>query len=123
MSRLSLAVVEGDEMIKKSVRPKIKVPKRARVGEVITIKTLIAHPMESGVRRDENETLIPRDIIKRFEARFEGQVFFFVDLHPAISADPYFSFHFKVPGPGLFSFHWQDDQGKSWSLQQGLSVT
>ncbi len=109
-------------MIKKSVRPKIKLPKQARIGEVITIKTLIAHPMESGVRKDENGALIPRDIIKRFEARFEGEVFFSVDLQPAISADPYFAFHFKVPGPGLFSFHWLDDQDKSWSLQQNLSV-
>ena len=109
-------------MIKKNVRPKIKVPNRAPIGQVITIKTLIAHPMESGVRKDEQGSLVPRDIIKSFEALFEGEVFFSVDLHPAVSADPYFAFHFKVPGPGLFSFHWHDERGESWSLDHRLSV-
>lgn len=106
----------------RSIRPKLKAPKVARIGEVILIKTLISHPMESGVRKDETGALIPRDIITQFEARFEGAVFFSVALHPAVSADPYFAFHFQVPGPGRLSFHWQDEKGERWSLEHYLEV-
>ena len=105
------------------IRPKVRVPKSAKVGDVIKIKTLIAHPMESGVRKHQKTgKVIPRDIINQFEAKFEGETFFSVDLHPAISADPYFAFYFKVPGPGTFSFHWRDDQGQDWSLTKDLTA-
>ncbi len=106
-----------------NIRPKVRVPKSAQVGDVVKIKTLISHHMESGIRKDKKTgKLIPRDIIKRFEARFNDEIFFAVDMHPAISADPYFAFYFKVPGPGTFSFVWTDDQEQSWSLTNDLAV-
>jgi len=106
-----------------NIKPKIRVPKTAKVGDVIKIKTLISHPMESGIRKNKKtRELIPRDIINHFEAHFEGQPFFSADMHPAISADPYFAFYFKVPGPGTFSFTWNDDKGNKWSLKQSLLI-
>ena len=36
----------------KGVKPRIKVPKQASAGEAITIKTLISHKMETGLRKD-----------------------------------------------------------------------
>ena len=105
------------------VRPKVRVPKSAHVGDVVKIKTLISHPMESGIRKDKKGHLIPRDIIQTFEAQFEGDPFFSVDMHPAISADPYFAFYFKVPGPGEFTFIWRDEKGQNWSLKRKLAVS
>ena len=58
----------------KGARPRVKVPKTAAVGETITIKTLIKHKMESGQRRDEDGNIIPRSIINRFVADFNGPV-------------------------------------------------
>ena len=76
------------------IRPKVRVPKSAKTGDVIKIKTLISHPMESGVRKNKKTgELIPRDIIKSFSASFNGKVFFATKMHPAISADPYFAFY------------------------------
>lgn len=106
-----------------TIRPKVRVPKTAAKGDVILIKTLISHPMESGVRKNSKTgELIPRDIINRFEASFEGETFFSVTMHPAISADPYFAFHFKVPGPGSFLFKWTDDAGKDWTVSKSLAL-
>ncbi len=106
------------------IRPKVRVPKSAEKGDVILIKTLISHPMESGVRKNSKTgELIPRDIINKFEAKFEGEEFFSVTMHPAISADPYFAFHFKVPGPGSFTFKWTDDAGESWELSKTIAVS
>ena len=106
------------------IRPKVRVPSTASVGDVIKIKTLISHPMESGIRKDKKTgELIPRDIINRFEARFNDTVFFAADMHPAISADPYFAFYFKVPGPGKFTFTWKDDKGERYELASELAIT
>jgi len=47
-------------------RALINVPAKAARGQVIEIKTLFSHPMETGYRPDFNGKLVPRDIINRF---------------------------------------------------------
>lgn len=107
-----------------TIRPKVRVAKKANVGDVIQIKTLISHKMETGIRKDKKTGKpIPRDIINNFDASFEGTSFFSVDMHPALSADPYFAFYFKVPSSGRFTFKWTDDAGKSWSIQKDLTTS
>ena len=62
-----------------AVKPRVKVPKSASAGEVITIKTLISHPMESGQRKDNDGNAIPRQIINKFTCEFNGQMVFSCD--------------------------------------------
>jgi sulfur-oxidizing protein SoxZ len=57
-------------------KPRVKVPKSAKAGEVITIKTLISHEMESGQRKDKDGNPIPRQIINKFTCEFNGQPVF-----------------------------------------------
>jgi len=83
----------------KGVKPRVKVPKSAAAGDVITIKTLISHKMESGVRKDGDGNIIPRSIINRFVADFNGQNIIDVTLEPAISTNPYFQFDAMVLKP------------------------
>src|SRR3546814_18571356 len=71
-------------------KPRVKVPKSAAAGEVITIKTLINHSMESGQRKDKEGKVIPRQIINKFTCAFNGTPVFACDIDPAISANPYF---------------------------------
>ena len=93
------------------VKPRVKVPKTASAGETVTIKTLISHPMESGQRKDKEGNVIPRSIINRFTADFNGQNVIDVTLEPAISTNPYFQFEAIVPESGEFKFTWYDDDG------------
>ena len=51
-------------------KPRVKVPKTAKAGEVITIKTLIDHKMETGQRKDKEGKVIPRQIINKFTCEF-----------------------------------------------------
>ncbi|AVO37139.1 thiosulfate oxidation carrier complex protein SoxZ [Pukyongiella litopenaei] len=95
----------------KNVRPRVKVPKKAAAGEVITIKTLISHTMESGQRKDSDGNAIPRSIINRFVVDFNGENVLDVTLEPAISTNPYFEFEAVVPEAGEFKFTWHDDDG------------
>lgn len=106
-----------------SAKPRIKLPDSAKVGEVIEIKTLVAHVMETGQRRDRDGKPIPRNIINSFEAKFAGKTVFSAKLHPGISANPYFAFFMKVPGPGEFEFVWLDDAGAKISEKAKLNVT
>ena len=73
------------------VKPRVKVPKKVAAGDTITIKTLISHKMESGQRKDGDGNVIPRSIINRFTADFNGENVIDVTLEPAISTNPYLS--------------------------------
>lgn len=104
-------------------KPRVKVPKTAKAGEVITIKTLISHDMESGQRKDSKGNVIPREIINKFTCEFEGEPVFSCDLEPAISANPYFEFTAKVPKSGTFTFSWVDDNGSVYTAEEKIEVS
>lgn len=103
-------------------KPRIKIPKEAKKGEVIQIKTLIAHPMESGQRKGKDGKPIPRMIINKFACEFNGKPVFSVDLDPAISANPYIQFNARVDEAGTFKFSWTDDAGKIVTAEQKIAI-
>jgi sulfur-oxidizing protein SoxZ len=103
-------------------QPRIRLPAQIRAGEVIEIRTLITHVMETGQRRDQSGALVARDIIRRFEAKFEGELVFAMDLAPAISTNPYIAFQFRAEKPGRFEFTWINDAGESRSTTQELRI-
>lgn len=106
----------------KGVKPRVKVPKTASAGEAVTVKTLISHKMESGQRKDSDGNTIPRSIINRFTAEFNGQSVIDVLLEPAISTNPYFQFEAKVPETGEFVFTWYDDDGDVYTKSKRIEV-
>ena len=105
------------------VKPRVKVPKQAAAGEVITIKTLISHKMESGQRKDGDGNTIPRSIINRFVADFNGQNVIDVTMETAISTNPYFQFDAVVPESGEFKFTWYDDDGSVYEETKSVDVS
>jgi len=72
---------------------RIAAPAKATIGEIIQLKVLIRHPMETGYRRDLYGKQIPRDILKRFECRYNGETVFAAELFPAVAADPFLTFY------------------------------
>ncbi len=104
------------------VKPRVKVPKSAAAGETITIKTLISHTMESGQRKDSDGNTIPRSIIHRFTADFNGENVIDVTMEPAISTNPYFEFEAVVPASGDFVFTWYDDDGSVYTETKSVAV-
>lgn len=105
-----------------NIRPRVKVPRKAAPGDIVEIKTLINHSMESGQRKDQNGDTIPRQIINKFVATFNGTEFFSADLAPAISANPYLSFYAKVQESGEFTFRWHDDDGSVYEESKAIEV-
>ncbi len=106
-----------------NVKPRVRVPKSVAAGDTITIKTLISHPMESGQRKDKDGNVIPREIINRFTAEFNGESVLDMTLEPAISTNPFIEFDAKVPESGEFTFTWYDDDGTVYTEKQSIEAT
>ena len=104
-------------------KPRVKIPKTAKAGDIITIKTLISHKMESGQRKDKKTgEKIPRKIINNFKAEFNGKLVFETDIKAAVSANPYIQFKAKVTESGEFKFTWTDDDGSVYSTSKKITV-
>ena len=103
-------------------KPRIRLPKQAGKGEVVEIKTLIAHVMESGQRKDPGGKIVPRKIINRFTCSFNGKPVFECDLEPAIAVNPYLQFSVKVEESGVFAFTWTDDDGAVITAGEKIAV-
>lgn len=104
-------------------KPRLRLPKVAKRGEVVEIKTLVSHDMESGQRRDEGGSIVPRKIINRFTCEFNGKLVFACDLEPGIAANPYLQFTAKVEESGTFRFAWTDDDGTTITAEETITVT
>jgi sulfur-oxidizing protein SoxZ len=93
----------------------INLPATARPGDVVEVRTLVQHPMETGYRQGQGQgpdgAAVPRDLIRRVEARFNGTPVFAADLHAAVSANPYIAFFLKVDRSGELVVTWRGDKG------------
>jgi sulfur-oxidizing protein SoxZ len=103
-------------------RALINVPHTAKRGEIIAIKTLISHVMESGFRHTSTGAAIPRDIITGFVAVYNGEEIFRAQLYPAVAANPYLTFHTTATESGTIAFTWTGDNGFSATEQVMITV-
>lgn len=89
----------------------INVPGRAKRGDIIEIKALISHPMETGFRPGTNGTIIPRNIIETFRCTYNGAEIFRMAMTPAIAANPFVAFFTTATESGTIEFSWTGDNG------------
>ena len=100
----------------------INVPKKAKNGDVIEIKTLMSHIMETGYRHTTSGQIVPRDIITSFACRYNGEEIFRADLFPATAANPFISFFTVATESGKFDFEWIGDNGFSETASASITV-
>ena len=103
-------------------RALINVPQKSKRGEIIEIKTLMSHPMETGFRPGMDGQLIPRDIIEKFICTYNGEVVFSAQLHPAITANPFISFTTIATDSGTLVFSWTDNKGETQVQTASIQV-
>jgi sulfur-oxidizing protein SoxZ len=102
---------------------RIDVPASARRGDIIDIKTLVAHTMETGFRRTHLGVPIPRDIITTFVCNYNGVEVFRAELHPSVSANPFIQFSTVATESGTLEFKWSGDNGFTASDSARITVT
>lgn len=101
----------------------INVPATAKRGDVIEIKTLMSHIMETGFRHTETGAVIPRNIITDFSCRYNGVEVFRAELFPAFSANPFIAFFTVATESGSFEFRWTGDNGFSETASASITVS
>lgn len=106
-----------------NVTPRVRVPREASAGDVVSVRSLISHIMESGQRRDDDGNIIPRSIINRFVCDFNGVNVIDVTIEPSISTNPYFQFEAVVNETGTFNFTWYDDDGSVYEETADITVS
>jgi sulfur-oxidizing protein SoxZ len=103
-------------------RTLVNVPPKAKRGQIIEIKTLISHIMETGFRHTEAGAPIPRDIITELRCTYNGAEIFRADLHQAISANPFISFFTTATESGTLEFRWTGDNGLEETATAKITV-
>lgn len=106
------------------VRPRIKLDKKtAKKGELVEVKALVSHIMETGQRRDAAGNVIPRKILNKFVCTVAGKEVFSADFEPAISANPYIQFKFRAQESGPVVLTWIDDDGTTIVGHESITVS
>lgn len=106
-----------------SVKPRIKLDKKeAKPGELIEVKALVSHIMETGQRKTADGQVIPRKILNKFVCTVNGKEVFSADFEPAISANPYIQFKFKATESGKVVLTWVEDGGETIVGEDSIKV-
>ena len=101
---------------------RIQVPKQARRGEVIEIRIVIQHVMETGYRLDNFGRAIPKNVINNLVARYNGVEIFRAEMGSGIAANPYLQFYARAEASGEIEFSWVDDAGERGSERASITV-
>ena len=107
-----------------SVKPRMKLDKKqAKKGDLVEVKALVAHIMESGQRKNAQGEVIPRKILNKFTCTVNGKEVFAADFEPAVAANPYIQFKFKAEESGKVVLTWTDDDGSTIVGEETITVT
>jgi sulfur-oxidizing protein SoxZ len=109
--------------VNKTSRTIVTMPTTAKQGEILEIRIIVQHDMESGFRHTETGQRIPRDIIRDFRCTYNGVEVFRVELHPAMGANPLIVFTTTATESGTLEFKWSGDNGYASSTTSTLTVT
>ena len=106
----------------KTSRTLVTMPKVAAKGEVVAIRVIVQHDMESGFRHTQQGERIPRDIIREFVCTYNGKEVFKADLHPGVGSNPLFIFYAKADQSGTLEFKWTGDNDYLTIVKQAITV-
>lgn len=101
---------------------RVSMPADAKAGDVLEIKALIRHPMETGYRVDARGQPIPRHIIVRFSVAYDGEEVFRMDMTQGVAANPFVAFHTVATRSGELVFTWEDERGEVFTVRKQLTV-
>jgi sulfur-oxidizing protein SoxZ len=100
----------------------VNLPATAKRGELIEIRTLAGHDMETGFRHTQTGERVPRNIITRFSCSYNGVEVFRADLHPAVAANPLITFTTVATESGTLEFRWTGDNGFTATHSAAITV-
>ena len=104
-------VRDADEVVGTQMEnPRIALPRRIQSGEPVELRTLINHPMETGLRPDNDGNLVPQNLVQSLQLAIDEQPALEVQFANGTAANPYVRLVVQGAGKEL-GFRWQDQQG------------
>lgn len=101
---------------------RVNVPARIARGEPFEVRISIRHPMETGYRMDDRGKSVPRNVIRQFVCRYNGETVFSAQLSSGIAANPYLRFFLTARDSGELTFEWSDDAGAKFADRVAVTV-
>ncbi len=101
--------------------PRIRAPRSARAGEVVEIRTLMEHPMETGLRQDGGRA-IPRDMLTRMRVRLNSEALLEAEFRNGTAANPFHVFFVRIERASELEFTWTDEAGRTARTTHRISL-
>lgn len=101
--------------------PRIRAPRSARMGEVVEIRTLMEHPMETGLRQEAGRP-VPRDMLTRMIVRVNGETALEVEFRNGTAANPFHVFHLRIERTTEIEYIWMDEAGRTARAQGRITL-
>ena len=81
-------------------------------GDKVTVRVLISHEMETGMRKAADGNLVPAHYIQTVSATHNGKTVMSAQWGPAVSKNPFIQFVFKGAKVGdKIAVSWVDNKG------------
>ena len=91
-------------------------------GGYTDIRVLMTHPMETGLRKDQDGKLVPMHFIQSVIVKVNGKTVVDSQTSQAVSRNPVFSFRLKGGARGdKIEVSWADNQGETNSTEAAVA--
>ena len=82
-------------------------------GDLVEVRVLMVHPMETGQRKDTGGNLVPQHFIQEMTVKLNGRTVIDGQISQAVSRNPVFSFRLKGAKTGdKLEIAWLDNRGE-----------
>jgi sulfur-oxidizing protein SoxZ len=93
-------------------------------GDVADVRVLIAHPMETGQRRDTKGELVPQHFIQSIVVTHNGRTVYSGQWSQAVSRNPVFAVRVRGAKAGdKISVTWEDNKGDRRTDEAAVSAS
>ena len=102
---------------------RIQVPRNAQRGEIVEVRIVIQHPMETGFRYDALGRRTPRNVIHTLVCRYAGVEVFRAEMGAGIAANPFLKFFVRAQESGTIECRWVDSENVTGSVGARVTVS
>ncbi|WP_167856059.1 thiosulfate oxidation carrier protein SoxY [Natronospirillum operosum] len=117
-------LMASDDDIAEFGQPRVAIPRSPSAGEPGEVRTLVTHPMETGLREGPDGEILPRRLLDTLVVEYEGDTVLTVRMHTAVSENPYMRFFMAPEESGQAVFRWtEEDSGDTVEEQATFNLS
>jgi sulfur-oxidizing protein SoxZ len=102
---------------------RIRLPDRIAKGDVITVNSIVSHPMDTGFFRTREGDPIPAYFVNEVVITYGGDEVARFEWTSGISRDPVVSFTLRADREAPLAMTWKDNKGGVYSQSADIAFT